>query len=412
MQVTNLIKYVFPMLMLLSLFPITYYMRNRYIEVWRMNTTIHLYSRSRECNSLNVTELIQGEWVPRKDLTPLYVKSVHAMNDYVRSKRGIRHVINLRNDSKCGWKYPVKKYPGQCAANSSNPCCNQQKHECGHGPEYCKCLPDCTDYSNIIMPELMEWKETYCPLEDYTSLSTCDFLSKRYSSITFIGDSLVRHFFEAFMIHVTDDAAYGALNYNLSSDVLSPCRDEMQFSETGCRLKLALEWKDIVNHPRYCRHAKNKIKASFFATHLFKQLPAVLEMFEERLAEERPLFLMYVGIHEGFWADRGWKLFLKPLIEQLKLNKTKKPSFLWLGGHTNGPLKLAAYARPQSSRKAFDYNVILSEKLAKYGISVFDYFPMTKDVYSFDGTHFGSKLNRMKVKMLMKLLRYNSFEVR
>lgn len=112
---------------------------------------------------------------------------------------------------------------------------------CGNGPEYCKCLPDCTDYSNIINPELMKWNETFCPLDNYTSLSTCDFLQERYSSITFIGDSLVRNIFQAFMIHVTDDAAYGSMHYNLTREQLSPCKNEMQYSETGCRLKLSTQ---------------------------------------------------------------------------------------------------------------------------------------------------------------------------
>lgn len=89
---------------------------------------------------------------------------------------------------------------------------------CGNGPEYCKCLPDCTDYSNIINPELMKWNETFCPLDNYTSLSTCDFLQQRYSSITFIGDS--RNIFQAFMIHVTDDAAYGSMPHKRTAQSL------------------------------------------------------------------------------------------------------------------------------------------------------------------------------------------------
>lgn len=79
----------------------------------------------------------------------------------------------------------------------------------------------------------------FCPLDNYTSLSTCDFLQQRYSSITFISDS--RNIFQAFMIHVTDDAAYGSMHYNLTREQLSPCKNEMQYSETGCRLKLALK---------------------------------------------------------------------------------------------------------------------------------------------------------------------------
>lgn len=138
-------------------------------------------------------------------------------------------------------------------------------------------------------------------------------------------------------------------------------------------------------------------------------MPDVLKIIDERLVKERPLFLVYVGGHDNFPAEKTWKdffntyNFLTPIIDHLVKNKIKKPSFLWLGGNTNGPLKLVQYSKNQGSRKAFDYI---------QGLAVYDFFPMTKDVYSFDGTHFGSTLNGMKVKMLMKLLRYNSFEVR
>lgn len=48
-----------------------------------------MYSQHRNCSSLTIAELIQGEWIPREHLTAEYVKAVHVMNDRVREKRGI-----------------------------------------------------------------------------------------------------------------------------------------------------------------------------------------------------------------------------------------------------------------------------------------------------------------------------------
>lgn len=125
----------------------------------------------------------------------------------------------------------LHRFQGQCNATSSTPCCNKLKGECGNGEEYCNCPYDCINYNNIVQADVMEWKDTYCPLEEFNALSSCEFLQSRFSSVKFIGDSLVRYMFQALLIHLTDDHAYGALRHNLNATELSQCMHEMQFSE-------------------------------------------------------------------------------------------------------------------------------------------------------------------------------------
>jgi len=75
-------------------------------------------------------------------------------------------------------------------------------------------------------------------IEYFTKFEACEFLQLRLiSRIQFIGDSYIRHAYEAFVNLLTDDFERGA--YDESMNVPNECFGEGQFEEKTCRLLIA-----------------------------------------------------------------------------------------------------------------------------------------------------------------------------
>ena len=294
----------------------------------------------------------------------------------------------------------------ECDPSSTRPCCNEQTGECGNGKEYCNCIPHCTDYNHIIQPEFANWIETYQPITNYTMEFTCKFLQDTFSEITFIGDSLVRHLFSAFLIHLTNDTQYGALKHTLSRDELHECQDEKQFFERKCRTLLELSWKDIRKNPKYCPGISRPVELNFKSSSNAGSVTEVLKNINLTIHKHHsktPLFIVGIGIHDQFKFETIWYRYVLPIIKLIhsSLDPLKKPKFIWLSSHAN-----YFFLNRQSSSRAFELNQKMRENLKLYNIPIMDNFRLTHNIFSFDGTHFGRALNGMKCKLLIKTLRF------
>lgn len=357
----------------------------------------------KDCSCLTVPEIFEGEWVQSSNISPLRKYYFTQLN--MKYRRKINTSDLIQKDGKCGTRNPVGSVQSQCNATSSSPCCNEIKGECGNGKENCDCLYNCVNYKTLVQAEFMEWKDKHCPLKEFDAISSCEFLQSRFSSITFIGDSLVRHMFSALLIHLTDDLAYGALRHNLNATELSQCKYGMQFADRICRLKLAVNWKDIQSNPRYCAYNDKKIKVRFVEAFVTGHSALAKATVGQALREERPLIVVGIGIHNHFVVKKVWKDYLEPIMKFLKQKEYKKPFFIWLGGNANGPLKSVVHYKLQKSERAVNFTNTISNYLRAYNATVFDNFKITNNVHSFDGTHFGQAVNLLKIRMLIKLLK-------
>jgi len=359
-----------------------------------------IQSPAKSKNDYNITK---NYWVKRKT----YNKG--SLNDVLQANMKMRRLKHwpeqlYHDDLKCGTKHPLQRdIKSQCNnLNIPYSCCNNDIGKCGNDHEHCKC-ENCIDYKTIIYPELYEWKTT---VEEFnlpmpTTQDTCEFLQQQFTSVTFIGDSLTRHLFEAFLIHLTDDPVNGAMKTSLSTNVLKECQGDYQFAEAECRSKLALDWKNIRANKKYCAALPNKIKSSYGGMFSTGQAKGALNLVKGKLTEKRPLILFGLGGHDSFNSQLLIQKYLDPVLKECKNQNKSKPVFVWLNIVAHGHLKFMSFLARQGNDRIIRFNQDLRNYCKENSILVFESFEMTKGVHSFDGTHYGQALNMQRLKKLL-----------
>ncbi|XP_066935854.1 uncharacterized protein [Clytia hemisphaerica] len=368
------------------------------------------------CNALLCP--IEGEWHMKNRTSIKQFSYVEHTNMQLRMRKGWPAQL-YHGDLRCGTMYPLPRLVrkqntqifmsdiiSQCNSYSQAPCCRNDIGWCGEGEFFCRC-ETCLNYRNIIQTELYDWKHKLkCIKPKLVKKETCDFLANQFTSVTFIGDSLVRHVFSSLLIQLTEDPQTGALKPNLHQTEKQYCSDENQFVDSACHSKLSIDWHEVNAHPEYCNTSISKPKVFFIQAYASHLGGMAYEKVNKILSEQRPLILIGIGIHDNFNHDKVIDEYLAPLI-QLRNERIgySNPVIVWLNTHAAGLLKPIGYQKTQGNERILKFNSVLYDYCRRNSIFVFDTFNMTKGVHSFDGTHYGKTLNQLKVEILLNSLR-------
>eukprot|EP00794_Sanderia_malayensis_P017695 gene17695-19463_t len=363
--------------------------------------------------------LPQGEWKQRENVTYKDIVAYSKVVMKMRLQKGWPPLL-YHGDMRCGAKYPLPRLvhtnntqryhldiPSQCDLQSEAPCCRDDIGWCGKGDEYCRC-PMCTDYRTFVPAELATWKTSNgCDIPKITTKEACNELSSRFSSATFLGDSLVRHLFTALMILLTDNVKSGGLRTDLNAKYTELCGGESQFVDSACHNKLAITWNDVASHVDYCSHLKQNQRPviSFEQTHSVKQAELAIQRIKQRLREPQPLIVLGIGVHDSFNHTKIIDEFLSPIVQLKKVMRNNNAEFVWLSTHSAGPLKPTEFRESQGNAKIKLFNAAMKEFCSRNDIHIMDTFNLTTGIHSFDGTHYGFEINRLKVQLLLNGLR-------
>lgn len=359
--------------------------------------------------------LLQGKWKPKPDIT---------FKDYLQSRR-VAMQMRLRKgwppllyhgDLRCGTKYPLPRVmyknntegyyldvPSQCDMLSEYPCCRDDVGWCGNGNTFCEC-ETCIDYRQYIPAELADWQiDNGCEMEEISSRDACNVLSDNFSSVTFIGDSLVRHMFSSLLILLTKDKENGALLTQIKPIEKEICSGENQFTDSACHKKLVMYWNDIKINPKYC-HGNKRPRLSFIEAYNVKHYNLAYDELKERLSEEKPLVVLGIGVHDNFNYTTVINDYLSPIVD-MRNTAERKGTFIWLNTHSSGPLKPNQFREIQGNKKIKIFNKILRDFCNEKNIMLMDTFNFTRGIHSFDGTHYGYEINRLKIQILLNSLK-------
>ena len=123
-----------------------------------------------------------------------------------------------RPDKRCGnlavgTKGRLFWFRALCDSEGATPCC--YNYVCvNRTMDQCTC-PDCIDMRRPLHAEYSTWQPTdaACRPRDMRTDEMCQFLGQ--ANLTFIGDSLVRHLYTAFLLMMTGDDQAGAFKPNI-----------------------------------------------------------------------------------------------------------------------------------------------------------------------------------------------------
>jgi len=408
---------------ILSLFVVIFHWKSSSLDAqynFRRLASANQYKKNINRSSVchNVLGLMRNaKWVKRTNLTKVEEIQQSLLEVQIRKKRGIP-IILQRSDLRCGGKpfflhSPDFGYqlPALCDADGSASCCNHVTKWCGNGLDHCNC-ERCTDFRKEISAELFDWIPMLngCHFTNFTSDEACSLMSDRISRLVLIGDSLVRHLFNALMILFTDDRQRGSLilsrDHPSDNDMAETCEGAMQFVDGGspsCHTKTLTSIPH--NTQRSFCEGRNKFDFFFKEYYNIDKAPNILETVRQNLNKEKTVIAIGVGLHTDLNAREVQQKIIEPLLEIKKSSGSIWPYIIWISVHAHGSLKDTYYNVPSHNDRIARFNLDMEKYLLAFGIPVFDTFNLTRGVRSIDGTHFGIGVNMMKAQLFMNFIK-------
>ncbi|KAL8592913.1 hypothetical protein ACOMHN_050740 [Nucella lapillus] len=144
-----------------------------------------------------------------------------------------------RPDNRCGnvnvgSTGMLPYFKALCDPDGAKPCCYH--HVCRNKTiQECACA-NCEDMRTHIQAEYATWRtvDPSCQTRSWTVEVICRLLNN--ATIHFIGDSLMRHFFTAFLLTARGNPQTGAFRPDVNNDLRKMCSGLYMFSEKTCRL--------------------------------------------------------------------------------------------------------------------------------------------------------------------------------
>ncbi|XP_001629363.3 uncharacterized protein LOC5508781 [Nematostella vectensis] len=356
----------------------------------------------------------RGAWKLKPHVTTADLDARRRLDMMLRTRKGWPQYLS-HGDLRCGVHFPLPRpsfgknktmvfdIQGQCDPYSEAPCCHGYKGWCGAGAAYCECQ-GCVDYRAFIPAELGDWVTLdKCHITNYTQNSACSLVNNRFSYITFMGDSLVRHLFSALLLILTRDRTYGALKFSARFKQKDMCRGDNQFVDSMCHALTAMRWTDISKHPTFCPERKQSFKMDFVEAYNINHAKIALTFAKRMLYRRGSVILIGVGIHNGFNAPLVIEKYFGPILRLLQHSRatTGWPRLIWLSPHAAGPLKPLTYQRHQGNHAIQAFNAQMWQYCEEQNVTVFDTYNLTLGAQSFDGTHYGVGVNLLKAQLLL-----------
>ena len=178
------------------------------------------------------------------------------------------------------------------------------------------------------------------------------------------------------------------------AEIRAECEGIYMFTEKVCR-----EWVDHTATVCPNDAASLKYIGKSFNSEGFSIRNAVNNLSNK----PRSLVLIGLGFHDALQPEETFNKVMLPLLKIRRSNQTW-PKLVWVNVHHWGLLKSPTSVKQQLPIVQH-FNQRMKEQLGPWGVPVLDTFNMTAGVESFDGTHYGYGVNKVKAQILFHFLR-------
>ncbi|KAK6175147.1 hypothetical protein SNE40_013669 [Patella caerulea] len=350
----------------------------------------------KKCSSvLNYT--MYGQWNSKTINTQQKIEIGNFLTS-ARLEHGLPPSLE-RQDTLCGnVTFPtdvipnLKWFRALCDPEGEHPCCVNNQCSSRTVTE-CQC-ETCFDMRQPLHAEYSEWlpREEGCRIKYFNQKEACDLLNG--VSLFLVGDSLIRHLYTALVMLLRNNLKDGAISDNAPTDAKRRCSGMYIFSDRRCRVYV----DDDIEH--ICNGHNFSLKFfEYYSTHYSVN---ITQLARKNLNKPKTILLVGVGLHDNLNFRRIQLNLLQPLLNILKYQRW--PKFVWATPHSAGILKTDSIkAQSRSSMVSFIREI--EEFLKVHNIPVFNTFNLTKNVMSFDGTHYGLGINLLKSQILLNYIK-------
>lgn len=278
----------------------------------------------------------------------------------------------------------------------------------------------CVDLRTYKYADVSEWivADTRCKWNKYTASEICQVIEHSpFSDIHFVGDSFMRNMFRTFSMMVTNDFDHGAVNISTSLPIRKLCTKMQQYFWKECRktlydLSKTFDPKKLCGGRGYLNFSA--VSEPFYNTKFRNNF---LNLVKSKINVPGSLIVVSVGFHMQCESSNAIKNFLDPAIQAISQHYGSPPDAVdprELSGRwpqivlclplSIGLLKPPTFLTIQNDVKCDAYCSEMKAYSRMHDIRVLDFRELTKLVYSFDGTHHGINVNRMKNLILLNYI--------
>ncbi|PVD36284.1 hypothetical protein C0Q70_03262 [Pomacea canaliculata] len=298
-----------------------------------------------------------------------------------------------RPDKLCGnVTFPKIPFRALCDPNGDTPCC--YNNVCANKTQHqCTCT-NCYDIRRIIDAEYATWRpsDPTCQLRHLSQNEICELLDG--ATLYFIGDSFVRHVFTAFLLAARNNETHGAMGPRTPPKLQTSCAGLYMFTEKVCRLHVDSD-TTVCN-----KRVKVKLVYNYKVDSAAAAVTAVINLTNV----SRSVVFMAYGIHDHFDVEKVRQKLLLPLLNKMNSSSSSNPKLVWLAYHAPGLLSSPLNYPWQKPERILQYNQVIGQFLRKWHVPIFEAFNLTDGTASFDGSHYGLGINRVKVHILLNYI--------
>ena len=332
-----------------------------------------------------------GHWVsfePRLD----ELREVLSFSKYVRHELyGLP--TKQRPDGKCGnttiTSYEHREYRALCNPTGRTPCCHD--NQCvGRDMDQCACA-QCIDERREIHAEFARYfmcKSSHKFRQFTSRRSICDVMS--HVTLHFYGDSLTDQVYLALLTKALGGNMTRLFAENTPKAVESECQGQRMYVKK-CRRWMKYNWR-FPNCDLPGKMAASLVNGTIDEDYL--------STLVRRLAEtDNSVMFVGVGLHFRLDISHVNDIILQRILEVK--GDSRWPYVIVSGVHHWGVLRSPTETSDSDVRR---FNQQLKTLVSQYGIAYFDTYELTRNVFSYDGTHYGRGVNQVKADILLNVI--------
>ena len=127
-----------------------------------------------------------------------------------------------------------------------------------------------------------------------------------------------------------------------------------------------------------------------------------MKQIRSYLGRENSFVVLAVGLHYRLDIDKVISVYVKKVLDVIELEGNGWPKVIWMGLHAVPDFLLM---HPLFDNQGISrFNSQMHEYLKERNVAVIDTFNISKDLFSYDGLHYGIGLNFLKVQILLNFL--------
>lgn len=254
------------------------------------------------------------------------------------------------------------------------------------------------EFENLVVWKV---KDNRCIWQNYSSEDACHIIaSSPFRQLYFVGDSHIRNMVGAFLALLKNDPVRGSWAEVITNKSwIKTCSGPQRFFWKQCRA--------VPKYSLICnKYTDKKITVSRKA--MLGHSDNFDRLLERTLGEPRSLVIFGVGIH--YQCDPQFIIneYLQKVVRKKhKQNMTESlfwPKIIFVSPSSAGHLKPSVYWKTQNNDKCGECSRVLKQFCNSHGIPYIDIMPLTKNIFSFDGTHYAYEVNYMKIQILLNYL--------